>query len=176
MKTCKKCNEVKDLSQFCKNKAIKDGLHYYCKECCRSYDASYRSNEEVKKRRSKERKENYFKNIKKYEEYRENNREYFKEKAKERYKNNKSYFAAHVRKRQADKVMRTPKWLTKDHLKAIENEYALAQWCTEVMKEQYHVDHIVPLRGKTVSGLHVPWNLQVIPAKENLRKRNKYAN
>lgn len=81
---------------------------------------------------------------------------------------------ARVRKRQIAKLNRTPKWLSPDDLFIIEEAYHLAKLRTELTSIPYHVDHILPLQGKTVSGLHVPTNLQVIPAKENLKKSNRH--
>jgi hypothetical protein len=70
-------------------------------------------------------------------------------------------------------LARRPRWLSSVQEQEIAALYVEARRLSQAAGEPYHVDHIVPLRGKTVSGLHVPWNLQVIPGVENLRKRNK---
>jgi hypothetical protein len=69
---------------------------------------------------------------------------------------------------------RTPQWLTSfDRLK-IRCMYQLAAMYTKENNEPWHVDHVIPLQGKTVSGLHVPNNLQVICGLENIKKKNRY--
>jgi hypothetical protein len=78
-------------------------------------------------------------------------------------------------KRRADTLARLPKWLTPDEKWMIGQAYALAKLRTRVTGFDWHVDHVIPLRGKKVSGLHTPYNLQVIPATANLRKGNQYA-
>jgi protein required for attachment to host cells len=97
--------------------------------------------------------------------------------SKKRYaQENKGKINAAVAKREAAKILRTPKWLTEDDLWMIEEAYSLAALRAKMFGISWHVDHVIPLQGKNVSGLHVPINLQVIPGVENIRKGNRMVN
>jgi len=74
-------------------------------------------------------------------------------------------------KRRAQQKQKTPKWANPAAIKVLYKEAIRKTLETGVI---HHVDHIIPLRGKNVSGLHVEYNLQVIPAHENIKKSNKY--
>lgn len=87
---------------------------------------------------------------------------------------NPAYRRAKVAERRAMKLQRTPAWLTDAHLSAIKAIYAEAAKKTAATGVCWHVDHIVPLLGENVSGLHVPWNLQIITGSENMRKGNRH--
>lgn len=120
--------------------------------------------------------------------WRENNREKSREDARKWRKNNPEKFAknraawkkanhgkviAYNRKRYTSKLQRTPAWLTPEQLQDIEKIYIECRKMSVETGVEHHVDHIVPLQGKDVSGLHVPWNLQIITAEENLSKGNR---
>jgi hypothetical protein len=88
-------------------------------------------------------------------------------------KDNAGRINAKNMRRYAAKLHATPPWLTPQHFADIEKLYVEAHRLQAVDGIKRHVDHIYPLRGKTLSGLHVPWNLQILTAAENRKKRNK---
>jgi hypothetical protein len=73
----------------------------------------------------------------------------------------------------ASKKSATPNWLDDSMEESIQDIYWLADDLRKVSPDNYHVDHMVPLQGKNICGLHVPWNLQVLPADLNISKKNK---
>ena len=85
---------------------------------------------------------------------------------------NLAYYSERAMHRKASKLEATPNWLTEDQQWMIDEIYDLRVQRQEATGVEHHVDHIVPLLGVMARGLHVPWNLQVIPAELNLRKSN----
>lgn len=65
----------------------------------------------------------------------------------------------------------TPTWVTKETLLPY---YTAATNLEKVTGAKYHVDHIIPFVHDKVCGLNVPWNLQVIPASDNIKKSNSF--
>ena len=77
-------------------------------------------------------------------------------------------------RRRARKLSATPSWLSAEQRAKIKRLYKLATLMEEITGVKYHVDHIIPLQGQNVCGLHTPENLQVLRADLNLSKSNLY--
>jgi hypothetical protein len=144
-KKCSKCAIVKPLDDFPYQGRQKDYRYPHCRACVSKRDAlKYKNNKAAINKR---------------------NRTYNR--------NNRAACNALLAKRRARKLEATPSWLSKQHFEAIKEFYKEAKRLEDLFGELYHVDHIVPLQGAHVCGLHVPWNLQVLTASENCSKSNK---
>lgn len=94
--------------------------------------------------------------------------------ARDRHKqNNPEVYKELVSLRRKRFRMATPKWLTPEQKIEIRLQYRIAMELTKATGVRHVVDHITPLHGREVCGLHVPWNLRVITQAENLQKSNK---
>lgn len=146
LKTCTKCKEDLGLGLFHKDASKPDGLNACCKEC---HNAAFLA------RRLRDK-----------EGYNKKRREY--------YSKNKHVYLSNVARRRAYLLNATPAWLSDKHKRDINTIYKVCAKVSERTGKQHHVDHIVPLKGKSVCGLHVPWNLSIIPAPMNLQKGNTH--
>ena len=191
MKTCSKCKTEKPKADFYRCTAKKDGVHPHCKPCDKLRRQKWTEN-------NREQSRNTFKlwaaknpdyRVGLDKKYRENNREKLRIRSREYRKNNPEARKlttqkwdkknpdkkrATAAKYRAKKLQATPHWLTENDHREITKKYEYATYLTNLTGEMWHVDHIHPLQGKNICGLHVPSNLQVIPATENLAKSNKY--
>lgn len=76
-------------------------------------------------------------------------------------------------KYRAARLQQMPPWVTNLCQEDLESIYKDAHTRTKTQNDNFHVDHVYPLSSKWCRGLHVPWNLQVISAEENLKKNSK---
>lgn len=146
-KTCTRCLKKLEYKYF-QRRNIKTGqLHEQCKFC----KAQYRKHR-----------------IKTVPGFAERLRELSRKQTKEYHQNwrkkNRGLATSYTVKYKNSKIQRTPSWAD---LKAIELFYVNCP-------EGYEVDHIIPLQGKNVSGLHVVENLQYLTVKENRSKSNRF--
>jgi len=150
-KTCSQCLVTKDISLFAKAVTCVGGFRTNCKAC-----------QKIKK-----------------DEWRHNNQEHHRlqcrawvkanpEKRKEIVLASRTLFGSRKKKvRQA-----TPSWANGFYISEI---YHLARLRTKLLGITYHVDHVIPIKGKLVCGLHVEDNLRIIPADLNMKKGNDYS-
>lgn len=106
--------------------------------------------------------------------YRVLNKEKITLKKSEYAKRNRHVINAAAARRKIVKLNRTPVWVDSELSWLIQEVYELAKLRTKLHGFSWHVDHILPLQGELVSGLHIPTNLQVIPGVDNVRKYNKF--
>jgi hypothetical protein len=190
-KVCTRCNKTQEVRLFSKDKTRVDGLHKWCFLCAKEYQRQYR---EKNKEKVKQKNSNYYQqnkekistnNAERYLAQREKilkqnaewvlkNKERVKRYVSNYAKEKKHEYAARCLKRYTEQKKRLPLWVGKEELEEMAKIYETARLKTESTGIKHHVDHIVPLQGKFVSGFHVPQNLQILTCTENSRKSNKY--
>lgn len=188
-KVCRKCGAEKPIEEFPKNCKMPDGRLNACKPCEYARVKKWRNlnKERVKFLQDRWRKDNpeqFKRHLVKYQnktfEKRTAARRARYEKNREKelaqchtyQKGNTEYQSRKNATRRAAHVNATPEWLNSIQKAQMTEFYEISKAKTIQTGIRHHVDHNVPLRGKTVSGLHVPWNMKVLTGVENNRKFN----
>ena len=194
-KLCKKCGEVKEksLDFFYAHPQAKDGFHSWCKVCHAKWRVENREKrieqmktwvasnlDYVKQEQAKHYQENRLHRIDGVKKRAALLADDPVEKAKKSaygkkwrsenpHKNRKK-----EANRRAKKEQRTPIWFDEFDEFVMQQAAELATIREKVIGGKWHIDHVIPLYGKVVSGLHVAANFEVVPQKYNVRKSNKF--
>lgn len=160
MKTCTCCKNTKQVELFKPSSKYKDGFSSWCRDCHNEVTKSWHA-------RNKKRKSEY------YLKWQRANVSLCRANSDRWNKAHPHMKAAREARRRASKLLAMPKWLSEeDHLR-IKLFYTAAAFLSKKLKYLITVDHIVPLQGKEVKGLHVPWNLQLLTSIDNSAKGAK---
>ena len=158
MKQCSNCQERKAIDEFHRRAAALDGRQRYCKKCAKTRFADWcRAN--PKKR--------YTANA----NWHKANAALSSARRAKWAVENPARLRAHMAARKARMLRATPAWANQFFIEEI---YDLAQRRTKLLGDPWEVDHIVPLKSPRVCGLHVEYNLRVIPKSINLAKGNRH--
>ena len=171
-KTCKGCGDTKTLDLFAKEIRNKDGRSGKCYDCSNLYYRERGNLPDVKRQKEDYRKNNKSRSAAYNKEYYSKNRDSIIESVCLWQSENKDKTRLYKSKNKAARKGNVIS-LTPEQESAISDFYWLAKDLEAITGEPYHVDHIIPLQGKNVCGLHVIWNLQYLTPEENLRKGNK---
>lgn len=174
MKICNSCGLEKTYESFYRDSSKKDGYRTTCKECKSLCDKNYRvtNAESISVKRRQKYLRDYEKERSQQSVYAKNNRELLNKHNRAYKQRNKGTVNFSTRLRQARKLKATPAWADLEQIKRV---YTTCAKISERTGVEHHVDHIIPLQGKNVCGLHVEKNLAIIPAKMNLEKGNSFS-
>lgn len=165
---CGGCKTLLSKDLFYANTGRSTGVSSCCRVCSSVYARQWniKNPERVKQNRNKH--EVVLRCREVGAKWRQDNKQHLAEYMRE-WRKKKSYCAFTRGKARANKAM--PKWADRTAIAAV---YEDAKQLRLITGADWHVDHIVPLNGKFVCGLHVPHNLRVISASENRAKKNEY--
>lgn len=145
---CSRCGEVKDITLFVPNKRCINGVEKTCRSCKQEVQNKYRQRKYLEVGHWP-----WATQLEKHKTYCRN--------WDAANINTKRAYTAHYR---AKCKYATPIWADLNAIKQFYKHCPVG----------HHVDHIIPLNGELVSGLHILSNLQYLPAKDNLQKGNKF--
>lgn len=157
MKPCSQCGITKPLEQFHRRTSRAGGYASECKACKSERVRDYRRrNLTVVRQRSRE--------------WYEANRERSTATTREWQRAHPGWGTANSKHWEQARRRAVPPWADRKAMAAI---YLEARSRSAQTGVKWHVDHVVPLQGKNVCGLHVETNLRVIPARDNILKSNR---
>lgn len=168
-KACRGCGIVKPLEAYNFHPDMKDGRLNHCKSCRSGYLSTWKDKNPgayanwIAENRERKRKG--------FSQWRLINKDRCAKNFARWAKENPGRLAAKSMKRHAAKLKATVPWANHAAIRGIYREAAAL---TRATGEPHHVDHIVPLQGKNVCGLHCEQNLQILTRFQNISKHNRF--